>query len=341
VGAVGALFFYQKAYDETNLDVQAQRESTKLAARKLPLVPGYVSRDAAPILAGFLKQPDVLVLVHGPKGTGKSTLIRQTLAERDCVVIEVPVRASTDLDQALAKALGANEAMLKTPESFYEAVLKSLKDKGKKAVVWYNINISPTDKVPEHFSTTIIKHGKMLAADHQLCECVFDFSSTQIIGRATDEPRLRKLYVDMFSDAERAAYLKAKFANRPELVQLVEQCDVREASTLAMLTVSDRATSDLESMRSDAEVRCDIFMKNCPTQDCKQLLLKLVKDGSVNVSGAGDLGEWKIDHFVTVDLSKQQYKFYNSFARAIARERVAARKFLALVILANGKSITL
>jgi hypothetical protein len=99
------------------------------------------------------------------------------------VFVEVTVDTHTNLEQAIAQAFGANEHMQRIPDTFNRAVMESLKDKGKTLVVWYDINIPPEDRPSPGFVNDIIKHGKVNTCA-ELCACVFDFTSTNIIGKA-------------------------------------------------------------------------------------------------------------------------------------------------------------
>jgi type II secretory ATPase GspE/PulE/Tfp pilus assembly ATPase PilB-like protein len=74
----------EKAYlskEQIQLREQAELASTRLIATKSSSVPTFMSRDAAPALETFLSRKNGVTLVHGPKGTGKSSLIKQTLTE--------------------------------------------------------------------------------------------------------------------------------------------------------------------------------------------------------------------------------------------------------------------
>jgi predicted GTPase len=94
VGAVSAYSVCSACYDwnqrhdrlreeeDRFVDKQAELASTRLIATKTSPVPAhFVHRDAAPALETFLSRKNGMTLVHGPRGAGKSTLIKQSLAE--------------------------------------------------------------------------------------------------------------------------------------------------------------------------------------------------------------------------------------------------------------------
>jgi hypothetical protein len=134
-----------------------------------------------------------------------------------------------------------------------------------------------------------------------------------------DEPRLERVYVDEFSDAERTSYLK-KFENNPELIKVVTDLDIRSPTFLVNVNSAQDAKTIHRNQIRIFETRLDKFSKECPTDRCNWLLR--TDDGSRDLSGAGDLGRWDIDYLVTADLAEQKYKFYSSFAKAVAREEL-------------------
>ena len=263
-----------KNYRESDFGRARMETDAILAARMPP--PGadnvkeYVSRrELEASLEAYVKQPystaGAYLVVYGPRGSGKSTLVAHVLSNCGAGIVVVKTRdaQTSDLgtlvvDAALKQYRVAQPGTYVPPEArkgeLYERLAQATRahraahpdEPHWRPTVVFDINKSGDSKL----IASVCAHAKELANDEGLCHVVIVLSSSfAVASMPSDAARQKFLHVDSFSREEASQVLDFTFATLRKKVAIEETVAAAVKARILPLTTLAKFIAEVAELR--------------------------------------------------------------------------------------------
>jgi energy-coupling factor transporter ATP-binding protein EcfA2 len=272
-----------KAYRESDIGRARMETDAILAVRVPPPAADEVNRyvlrrELEAALEAYVKQPfseaGAYLVLYGPRGAGKSTLVEHVLSESGAgiVVVKTGDAQSADLDTlvvdtaleqhrkaqpgtyVLAKALkGQLYARLAQATQAYRAAHPD--EPHWRPTVVFDIDKSGDSKL----IASVCTHAKLLAHDKGLCHAIIVLSSSFAVAAMPADPARQKfLRVGSFSREEASAVLDKALATLPKEVASDAAVAAVKARVLPLTTLAKfiaEVAAELRGSASEADLR--------------------------------------------------------------------------------------
>ena len=288
VGASGlGLSFYVaydgelKAYRESGIG-RARMETDAILAARVPPPHADQEREYVPrreleaALEAYLQQPSskAYLVVYGPRGAGKSTLVEHVLSKSGAgiVVVTTGDAQSADLDTLVVNT-ALEQRRVAQPGTYVPAealkgplhVRLAQATQARRAAhpdephwrptVVFDINKSgDSELIP-----SVCTRAKQLAHDKVLCHVIIVLSSSfAVAAMPADRGRQKFLHVGSFSREEAAAALDAALATLPKEVASDAAVAAVKARVLPLTTLAKfiaEVAAELRGSASEADLR--------------------------------------------------------------------------------------
>ena len=288
VGASGlGLSFYVayngelKAYRESGIG-RARMETDAILAARVPPPHADQEREYVPrreleaALEAYLQQPSskAYLVVYGPRGAGKSTLVEHVLSKSGAgiVVVTTGDAQSADLDTLVVNT-ALEQRRVAQPGTYVpaEALKRQLHERLAQATqarraahpdephwrptVVFDINKSGDSEL----IASVCTRAKQLAHDKVLCHVIIVLSSSfAVAAMPADRGRQKFLHVGSFSREEAAAALDAALATLPKEVASDAAVAAVKARVLPLTTLAKfiaEVAAELRGSASEADLR--------------------------------------------------------------------------------------